>query len=123
LENWSGFFTYVYPTYTIIYGKWGLELAVPFLDLDWEKTVAYYDVNQEKALLRKAYRGILPDFVVERKKMNGRFNYWVIYEKEIKQYFPESDPKCEDDIRQLLNVWVTREWSRVHQGAMIVEIP
>lgn len=123
VENWAGFFTYVYPTYQTIYDHWAINLEVPMhpANLDWAVTLGYYDVEQNKQHLRKAYRGILPDFVVDRKKKNGRFNYWVMYEREIKQYFPKSDPKSEDDIRQLLNVWVTREWSRVHDGAQMIE--
>jgi hypothetical protein len=123
LSHWSGFFTYVYPTYKTIYDFMGLRLTCPMhpKNLNWQVTYPYYDVNQEKAKLREAYRGILPDWVVDRRKQNGRFDYFVMWNREIKQYFPEANPQTEDEIRELLNVWVTREWSRVHQGARIVE--
>lgn len=123
LENWSGFFNYVYPTYKTLYDFMGVRLVCPFhpANLDWRTTYPYYDKDQEKKLLREAYRGVLPDFVVDRKKQNGRFDYFVMWEREIKPYFPDADPKSEEEIRQLLNVWVTREWSQVHRGARLVE--
>lgn len=123
LENWSGFFTYVYPTYKTIYDFWGIRLVCPFhpSNLDWQVTYPYYDKTQEKTKLREAYKDILPDYVVNRKKQNGRFDYFVMWNREIKQYFPDANPTTEEEIRQLLNVWVTREWSKVHRGARLVE--
>jgi len=123
LENWNGFFTYVYPTYKTCYDYMGVKLICPLHpeNLDWRTTYPYYDVHQDKRFLREAYRGILPDFVVDRKKQNGRFDYFVMCNREIKPYFPDANPQTEEEIRQLLNVWVTREWSRVHQGARLVE--
>jgi len=112
VENWTNFFVYVYPTYKRVYDMFGLRLVAPLHpdNLHWQSTLAYYDEEQNKQLLRKAYKGILPDFVVERKKLNGRFSYWVMWNQELRQYFPESNPQSEDDIRELLNRWVTREW-------------
>jgi len=116
LEHWAGFFTYVYSTYKTVYDSWGLRLLVPMhpANLDYTITYPHYDYSHNKRLLRKAYKNILPDFVVNRKKLNGRFDYWVMWKQEMKPYFPEAEPKSEDEIRQLLNVWVTREWSRIH---------
>lgn len=123
LEHWSGFFNYVYPTYKTIYDFWGIRLICPMhpANLDWRVTYPYYDSNQEKAKLREAYKDILPDFVINRRKQNGRFDYFVMWEREIKPYFPDATPTTEEEIRQLLNVWVTREWSKVHCGARLVE--
>jgi len=123
LEHWAGFFTYVYPTYKTVYDLWGIKLVVPMhpQNLKMEVTYPYYDFSQGKKLLLEAYKDVLPSFVVERKKLNGRFDYWVMWDREIQRYFPDAHPESEEDIRQLLNVWVTREWSRVHDGARIVE--
>ena len=112
IENWTGFFIYVYPTYKTIYDSFGLKLIVPLHpdSLHWQNTISYYDNDQNKRLLREAYTGILPDFVVNRKKLNGRFSYWVMWKQELQKYFPDSNPESEDDIRGLLNRWVTQEW-------------
>ena len=120
LEHWAGFFTYVLPTYQAVYQHFGITLHVPLhpQTLDFTVTRPFYDVTQEKAFLRAAYRGVLPDFVLQKRKQNGRFDYWVMWHKEIKPYFPDANPHGEDDIRELLNAWVTREWSRQHHGAM-----
>jgi len=117
ITHWTNFFTYVYSTYKTIYDYFGVRLVVPMHpdNLDWRLTYQYYDRERKKRFLREAYRDVLPDFVVNRKKLNGRFSYWVMWEKELKQYFPHSQPRTEDDIRWLLNKWVTREWLKVRQ--------
>lgn len=117
VQHWSGFFTYVHSTYKTIYDHFNLRLATPYhpSNLDWTRTLQYYDMAQEKRYLRKAYTGILPKFVLERKKMNGRFSYWVIWEDELKEFYPNESPQTEEDIRQLLNEWVVQEWLLAHK--------
>lgn len=115
VEHWSNFFTYVYPTYRTIYNIFGLSLIAPLHPntLPIEKTMPYYDSEQGKQFLRKAYRGILPDFVTDRKKLNGRKDYMVMWERELKPYFPTANPRDENEVRALWNAWVYREWLRV----------
>jgi asparagine synthetase B (glutamine-hydrolysing) len=117
VEHWTGFFTYVYPTYQQIYEHLGLRLEVPFHPdhVNWRLTLQFYDVLQEKRYLRKAYRGILPKFVTERRKHNGRFSYEVMWHDELHPYFPDEDPQSEEEIRHLLNQWVTQEWLQSHK--------
>lgn len=112
VENWVNFFTYVHPTYKTVYQMFGLRLIAPLHpnNLHWQLTLPFYDQEQNKRFLRESYRGILPDFVVNRKKLNGRFSYWVMWKQELQRYFPNCNPESEDDIRELLNRWVTREW-------------
>ena len=112
VEHWQGFYTYVLPTYQAIYDHWCLKLMVPFHpnNLSWDATYPYYDDDHNKRFLRSAYRKLLPPFVINRKKCPGRFDYWVIWRKELQPFFPNTHPTSEDDIRQLLNKWVTREW-------------
>ena len=116
VQHWAGLFTYVHPTYQTIYRHFGIRLETPLHPdyLPWRLTLPYYDVAHEKRYLRKAYRGILPDFVVERKKQNGRFSYWIMWEDELKPYFPDAEPRTEQEIRDLLNHWVIGTWLRVH---------
>ena len=125
LEDWAGFFTYVYPTYHTVYRHFGVQLHCPMhpKNLSYHLTIPYYDFNQEKTLLRKTYGNILPKFVLNKRKQNGRFDYWVMWRREIQPYFPEAHPETEDDIREILNAWVTRTWSDLHHGAMRIEVP
>jgi len=115
-EQWSHLFTYVDPTYQQIYDHFGIRLHKPLhpQNLRFTVTYPYYDHDQEKKHLKKAYRGILPDFVLQRRKLNGRKDYWVIWRKELHQYFPKEKPRCEEDIIKLLNYWVTCTWVAVH---------
>jgi asparagine synthetase B (glutamine-hydrolysing) len=117
VEYWVGFFEYVYPTYKTVYDLFGIQLNVPLHpdNLSWARTIGWHDSCHEKRFLREAYRNILPDFVVDRKKQNGRKDYWMIWRQELKRYFPSLQPRSEEDIRRIWNVWVTREWLRCHQ--------
>ncbi len=117
VQQWSGFFTYVYSTYQTIYNHFGLRLEAPLHpdNLSWQRTLPFYDVAQEKRQLRKAYKHILPKFVLNRKKQNGRFSYWVIWEDEMKARMSGYNPKTEEDIRNLLNQWVIEQWLLVHK--------
>jgi asparagine synthetase B (glutamine-hydrolysing) len=113
---WQGFYEYVIPTYKTVYDMFGLNLNIPMHpdNLDWTKTYPYYDHNEEKQFFREAYKGILPDFVVERRKLNGRKNYFALWGKELEQYFPDAHPTSEEEIRVLWQTWCTREWLKSH---------
>ena len=115
VENWSSFFEFVLPTYETIYSIYNLNLIIPFHpnNLSMMKTYRYYDVEQNKQKLKKAYKNILPDFVLERRKKGGRFSYWIMWNNELKSYFPNCHPRSEEEIKWLLNKWCTREWLRV----------
>jgi len=114
VEHWSSFFEYCLPTYQTIYDMFGLRLIIPLHpnNLNIKTTLPYYDYSQNKQHLKKTYKDILPKFVTRRRKQNGRFSYWVLWNRELKQYFPSCHPRSEDEIRNLLNRWVTREWLR-----------
>jgi len=125
VEYWTGFYEYVYPTYRQIYDFVGVDLEVPLhpANLNWRLTLGYYDVAHEKRYLRKAYKDILPEFVLERKKQNGRFSYYVMWDEELRLYFPDDmHPANETEIRELLNMWVTREWSK-HLSPEVLSSP
>jgi len=116
-EQWAHFFMYVMPTYNQIYSHFKINLHAPLhpRNLRFTVTYPYYDHDQEKKHLRKAYQGILPDFVVDRRKLNGRKDYWAIWRKELQTYFPSESPRCVEDIQRLWNLWVTREWLKLQR--------
>ncbi len=123
-EIWAHLFAYVDPAYRTIYKHFNINLHAPLhpSNLRFNVTYPYYDHDQEKKFVREAYRGILPDFVVERRKLNGRKDYWVIWEHELKQYFPSESPKTEEDIQDLWNLYVTTEWLKLHGKEMVAPI-
>lgn len=116
VENWCNFFMWGYPSYQQVYDHFAIRLEAPLHpdNLSWQLTLPYYDNAQEKRHLRKAYKEVLPDFVVNRSKLNGRFSYYVMWDEELQSHFPNENPKTEDEIRDLLNVWVTKEWLKSH---------
>jgi asparagine synthetase B (glutamine-hydrolysing) len=112
VQAWTHLFQYVDPTYQQIYDHFNITLHKPLHPecLDWRRTFTFYDSGQEKLFLKKAYRGIIPDFVLDRKKLNGRKDYWVIWRKELAKIFPYEKPETEHDIIRLLNIWTTKTW-------------
>ncbi len=116
-EVWAHLFTYVDPTYQQIYEHFKIKLHAPLHPRNLRFTVTYpfYDHDQEKKHLRKAYRGILPDFVLERRKLNGRKDYWSIWRQELSRHFPDQKPRTIEDIQTLWNLYVTRIWLEQHE--------
>ena len=111
-ERWSHLFQYVDPTYTQIYKHFKINLHAPLHPdcLDWHKTLEYFDSAEQKRFLKKAYKGVIPKFVLNRQKLNGRKDYSVIWRKELQQHFPNEKPQTEQDIIRLLNIWTTKTW-------------
>ena len=125
VEYWASLFDYCLPTYQQIYDLCGVHLVVPLHpnNLSFQHTLPIYDYTQEKLGIKKLYKDILPSFVVNRKKRNGRFNYWVIWNLELKQYFPDCNPRSEEDIMRLLNLWTTRVWLQTHEEPKGLQTP
>jgi hypothetical protein len=115
-EQWTHLFAFVDPTYQQVYNHFNIKLHKPLhpSNLRFSVTYPYYDWDQEKKFVREAYRGILPDFVIDRRKLNGRKDYWAIWKDELQQYYPNEHPRSEEDIQALLNVWCTKEWLKTH---------
>ena len=112
VQSWTHLFQYVDPTYQQIYDHFNIKLHKPLHPetLSWWDTLSYYDPMQQKKYLKKAYKNVIPDFVLDRQKLNGRKDYHVIWRKELQQHFPYSFPKSEQDIIRLLNVYTTTTW-------------
>jgi len=115
-EIWAHLFQYVDPTYQQVYDHFKISLHKPLhpCNLRFNVTYPYFDHDQEKRFVREAYKGILPDFVIDNRKLNGRKDYWVIWQSELKQRFPNQKPRSEKDIQDILNVWVTKQWLKTH---------
>jgi hypothetical protein len=79
-----------------------------------QPTANVTDHDQEKKFVREAYKNILPDFVIDRRKLNGRKDYWGIWKDELQQIYPNEKPRSEEDVIALLNLFVTKEWLKTH---------
>jgi len=110
LEKWVDHFVYVLPTYNTVHTLFGLTLEQPFTRLDWTKSYLYFDHENMKTHLRKAYRNLLPKFVVERQKQRGGPDYWKLWKRELRTFFPGIIPNTEEEIRNLLNLYATKTW-------------
>jgi len=110
LQAWADHIVYIRPIYEVTHRIFGLDLEFPYGDLDWEKTKKFHE-NPNKRLFREAYRGVIPDFVINKKKTPPPFaDYWKLWNKELKQYFPDYVPKSVEDIKTILQSLATEAW-------------
>lgn len=116
VEQWSGLYVWGLPNYKQLFDIFNLHFEAPFTYLDWRETLPYFDYEQHKKYLREAYQGILPDFVVAKKKDPANIDYFLLWKEGLNKHFPEVDPENTEEIKQLFNVWVTKTWFQERYG-------
>jgi hypothetical protein len=111
-ELWSNHFQFCKPSYQTVHDHFGLDLEMPFSDppLDFRKTLAFWDASGHKTFLRAAYKGLLPDFMVEQPKNAGKPSFLWIWENELKYKMPMTV----DELRGKLQKFVALTWGSVH---------
>ena len=114
IESWVDHFQFIRTTHLKNHEIFDLRCEIPFTYLPIEETLPYWDPTREKTHLRNAYRDILPDFVIERRKMPGRPTWRKLWERELCQLYPHIQPKTDEEIRVLLNRYATGVWLAVH---------
>lgn len=114
LTGWAGQLIYVRPTFDVIHDYFDLKLHAPFSDLDWvyHYWSGYRPPN--KAALRKAYEGIIPDFVRKAPASPPAFtNYFDTWTKELRDYVEFDKPEDSltvQDIKDALQLLATDAW-------------
>ena len=115
LELWSDFWIWIKPSWEIVHRIFNINIHFPFAQLDFIKTYPYWDREQLKTKLREAYEGIIPSFVLERKKQAGSPNWFSLWERELSKHYPNQNPKTKGEIQFFLNHWVTKKWLEVRK--------
>lgn len=114
LESWVDHFQYILPAHKEIHNIFNLHCEIPFTDLDFRKTLRYWDPAREKSKLTYAYRGILPDFVVRRRKNPGSPHWRRLWDRELSKIYSNFEPESDEEIRMLLNRYATAIWLGVY---------
>lgn len=123
LEAWAMQLMYVRYTYDTIHTHLDLNLQVPFSDMYWKDVVDYYS-PPDKKLLRDAYSDILPDFVIDTNSSQPPAfvsNYRKLWNTELYKYFPDYSPSSVSDIREILQLLVTKIWIQHREYLMDVK--
>ena len=65
LEGWAGQLVWVHPAWKVACDYYGINLHAPFSEIqsDWYPVITYYS-PPAKVVLREAYTGVIPDFVI-----------------------------------------------------------
>jgi len=111
LDAWVDHQVYVMPTYEVIHKTFGINLEVPFHQLNWEETKKWHS-SPNKKLLVEAYRGLIPDNFLDTKKTPPAFSHYMqLWKSNISKFFPNIHPKCDADVRDILDYIATWNWS------------
>jgi asparagine synthetase B (glutamine-hydrolysing) len=112
LDGWAGHLSFGMPVYSTLHAHFGLDTEMPFMKLDWQKMLPCFD-PPTKAKLREAYRGILPDYIIDKKKVAPAFSercYMELWEKHLKQHFPGVNVKDTKGVRLCLQNLAVTAW-------------
>ena len=121
LKMWANFLIYTLPSWKRIHTIFGLDLRMPFADLDWRWSMQFFKPTK-KMFLRNAYNGIIPEFVMDQVKLPpASSNYWQMWRREITHLFPNYVPNSMDDIRRALHFLATDAWMKTHKHDFEVE--
>lgn len=116
LKMWSNLLVYVVPTWRRLHRDVGLDLRMPLMELDWKCTWQFFKPKR-KIFLREAYRGVVPDFVLDQAKAAPAFtDYWQLWNLELRELMPDYKPKSIEDIKAILQFLATKAWMKVHKG-------
>ena len=110
LEDWAVALAWQIPPRRTIYKVLGLSWEAPFLKLSFHETLRYYDPLKQKTLLREAYRDILPEFIISRRKRRGGVSYWALWYEALRYELPFREPRDEEDIRTYFHYWASQVW-------------
>lgn len=114
-EYWGGVLEWSLPTHRKLAGICGLNLLTPFIKLNIRETLPLWDgVLHDKTYLRELYKGILSDFVIERRKNPGRIDFLKIWDIEVQPHLKIEMPDNMARAYYLVNKWVTEKWSELH---------
>lgn len=115
IESWADHFHFIRSSHIRCHEIFDMRCEIPFTYLPINETLLYWDPTREKKHLRNAYREILPDFVIERRKMPGRPAWRKLWDRELRQLYPSMEPESDEKIRSLLNRYATGIWLAVHR--------
>ena len=112
-ESWGGVLEWSLPTHRQLAALTGLKLHTPFIGLPLEETIRYWrdpHHGAAKRLLKGAYRGVIPDYVIRRHKVGGRFNWEIpsVWKREFSVL--GEVPASHEEANRRVNCWVTRMW-------------
>ena len=112
-EYWGGVVEHSLPVHRFFAKRFGLTLQTPFIDLPVTETRRYWfdpHDGEDKRALRRAYRGIIPGFVLEKRKAPGRVNWEKpsVWMREFLELGPV--PKSHEEANMVVNRWAMRLW-------------
>jgi len=115
VESWVDHFQFIVPTHLAIHEIFGIRCEIPFTYLPINETLKYWDPKREKTYLRQAYKGILPEFIINRRKKPGRPTWRTLWDRELCRICPHLNPKTDEEIRVILNRYATAIWLGVRK--------
>ena len=112
-ESWGPVLEWSVPTHRQLGALYGLRVHTPYFNIPLTKTVGLWrdpHIYGAKRMVKLAYRGVIPDYVIERAKVGGRFNWEIpaVWRREFSE-LGEVPPSHEEANRRV-NLWIVRVW-------------
>jgi len=122
LEGWAGQLTFVDYTYKIVHEAFKLKLVKPFYAIRPDEVFANGLFQPpDKALLREAYKGLIPEEVRIAPTQPPAFTqYMDVWERELKENYRGKDPVTPQGVKDALQVIATDAWDN-GRGDVILE--
>jgi asparagine synthetase B (glutamine-hydrolysing) len=112
-ETWGGVLEWSLPTHRQVAEFYRVNLHTPFITLPLAETVKWWrdpHVHGAKYWLKAAYTGLIPDFVIDRPKVAGRFNWENLTTWRREFGFLGDPPQSHEEANRRINKWATQIW-------------
>lgn len=109
-EYWGELLEWSLPVHRIFAEYYGLTLHTPLLTLPVTETLPYWDDGvHNKELLRRSYRGVLPDLVVNSMKKPGR-TPWLLLWDDLEETVGVPKPETRAQAQKIVTRYAARLW-------------
>jgi asparagine synthetase B (glutamine-hydrolysing) len=110
-EAWVDSIEYIQRAYNVIHDFFGIEVSMPYANLDWRKYLNVH-CSPYKYALRKAFKGTLPDFIMHQESAPPLYTeYLEIWQREFAPYVAWTIPRTNEEARKAMRIEMAYLWS------------
>ena len=112
-ESWGPVLEWSVPTHRQLAKIFGLKVHTPYFNIPLTDTISLWrdpHIFGAKRMVKKAYRGVIPDRALERPKIGGRFNWENpgVWRREFTEL--GDVPQSHEEANRRVNLWIIRIW-------------
>jgi hypothetical protein len=124
-EAWVDSIEYIQRAYYAVNDFFDIKTSMPYANLDWRKYLGVH-CNPYKYALRRAFKGELPDFVMNRESAPPLYTrYLELWQREFAPYIAWTIPKTNEEARRAIRIEMAYIWAtnkRLGKTASMIEV-